>query len=290
MRLSSPREDTKLPYRLLHKMDTDCSIIFLHIPKTAGTTLHQIIERQYPLNRIHSFGADAHSAVRHFKNLPEDRRNEITVLKGHMGFGLHEFLPQPSFYIGMLRDPIERSISYYYHILRNPSHYLHHQVVSRQLTLKDVISGRMTPDLDNGQTRLVSGVWNDVPYGSCSSDMLKQAKRNIEQHFAVMGLVEEFDETLMLLMRTFEWKWHTLLHVRANVAPSRPRKEDLSSDTLDIIRRYNRLDLALYDFARRRFDEHKSQCKSLPAQVRRFQMLNSIFNLLVKSARRLGGK
>lgn len=267
-----------------HEVDRDRSIIFLHIPKTAGTTLHRIIERQYSADRIHSFGSDAQGAVRDFKSMPEARRAEIKVLKGHMAFGLHEFLPQPSAYIGMLRHPTERVVSYYYHILRNPGHYLHQHVVSHQLSLKDVVSGELTPDLDNGQVRLVSGVWNEVPCGSCFPRMLDQAKRNVEEHFAVMGLVEEFDASLMLLMRAFGWRWYNLLYVRANVAPDRPTRQDLSQDTLAVIRQYNELDLALYDFARDAFEAQKGDCGYLAARLRVFQMLNGASNLLLRPA------
>ena len=44
-------------------------VIFLHIPKTAGTTLHDIIERHYVPGEICTFGADAHAAVEDFKTL-----------------------------------------------------------------------------------------------------------------------------------------------------------------------------------------------------------------------------
>lgn len=268
-------------------VDRDRSIIFLHIPKTAGTTLHRIIERQYSADGIHSFGSDNQGAVRDFKSMPEAQRAKIKVLKGHMAFGLHKFLPQPSVYIGMLRDPTERVISYYYHILRDPSHYLHQHVVSHQLSLKDVVSSELTPDLDNGQVRLVSGVWNEVPRGSCFLGMLDQAKRNIEEHFAVTGLVEEFDASLMLLMRAFGWRWYNLLYVRENVAPDRPTRQDLSQDTLAVIRQYNELDLALYDFVRDAFEAEKRDCRYLAARLRVFQMFNRASNLLLRPARRL---
>jgi hypothetical protein len=44
-------------------------VIFLHIPKTAGTTLHDIIERQYAPDVIYTFGSDAHDSVEKFLKL-----------------------------------------------------------------------------------------------------------------------------------------------------------------------------------------------------------------------------
>ena len=99
------------------------SVIFLHIPKVGGSTISKIIERQYrPRNIFHvrdnSSQKRIQNCVDEFKVLPVAEKERIKVLMGHMGFGLHNFLPQPSVYFTLLRDPVERVISYYYFILR----------------------------------------------------------------------------------------------------------------------------------------------------------------------------
>jgi len=256
------------------------SIVFLHIPKAAGTTLHRIIERQYPPATLLTFGADAQGSVRKFKELPEARRAEIQVLKGHMAFGLHEFFPQHATYITILRDPIERTISYYYHILRNPTHYLYQRVVPQELSIEEVVCGEMTPDLDNGQTRLLSGVWNDVPCGRCTSDMLEQAKRNLRDHFAIVGLAERFDETLLLLRRVFQWRWRGLFYVRANVTPNRPRRDRFPHSTLESLRKYNELDIELYEYAQGLFEEQAGRYRrSLAMELAFFRLVNKLMVL-----------
>lgn len=85
------------------------SLIFLHIAKASGSTLHRIIERQYPAEVIYSIdGLNVAESTNKFKNLSREQRQKIKVLKGHMSFGLHEYLPRPSTYITMLREPVER--------------------------------------------------------------------------------------------------------------------------------------------------------------------------------------
>jgi hypothetical protein len=250
--------------------------------------LHAIIERWYPPEKILSFGADAQESVRKFTELPETRRGEIQVLKGHMGFGLHEFMPQPSTYITIMRDPVDRTISYYHHILRKPDHYLHQEVVSGEMSLKEVVCGEMTPDMDNGQTRLLSGVWNTVPCGCCSTEMLEQAKRNLRDHFAVVGLVERFDETLMLLRKTFGWG--VPFYVRANVTPNRPPKASLSQDVLEAVEKYNELDLELYECARQLFEEQVGRRGgSFAMEVQVFRALNRAYGRTGKLLTRVYG-
>ena len=90
------------------------AMLFLHIHKTAGTTLNRIIEREYNPFLVYTIeGKRIEWSIDHFKRLSEARRTRLRVIKGHMSFGLHEFLPQPSTYITFLRDPIERCISSY---------------------------------------------------------------------------------------------------------------------------------------------------------------------------------
>ncbi|NEO03330.1 MAG: sulfotransferase family protein, partial [Moorea sp. SIO3I7] len=94
------------------------SLIFLHIPKTAGTTLHYIINRQYKSEYI--FEVNCRESRNELIRMSEVQKSKIKVIRGHMEFGWHEFIAQPCTYITMLRDPVERVISFYFYILRQP--------------------------------------------------------------------------------------------------------------------------------------------------------------------------
>ena len=63
------------------------AVIFLHIPKTAGTTLLEILDRQYPPETVYSFGADAHESTARFKALDDPKKMSIRLLRGHMAYG-----------------------------------------------------------------------------------------------------------------------------------------------------------------------------------------------------------
>ena len=86
-------------------------MIFLHIPKTAGTTLHDILDRHYPPESIYSIGAIAHESMAGFKDLDEQDRNKSGCCAGIWAYGLHEHLPGPAKYFTILRDPVARVIS-----------------------------------------------------------------------------------------------------------------------------------------------------------------------------------
>jgi hypothetical protein len=262
------------------------TVIFLHIPKTAGTTLHRIIERHYPPEHVFSLGPMAQESIREFKNLSEARRAEIRMLKGHMGFGLHEFVPGPSTYFTLLREPIDRVISFYYFVCRTHQHYLYDFVQSGHIGLKDFVESHATFMVDNAQTRMLSGVWLEVGFGECTKETLEQAKRNLRESFTVVSLTEKFDETLVLLRRAFGWE--KLFYTRQNVTANRPQKSDLSSDTLDTLADVNQLDIELYQYATELFEEQvRQQGLSFVEEVKAFQLANHLNNpsdnLLVKA-------
>jgi hypothetical protein len=127
---------------------------FLHIPKTAGTTLNRIIEWQY--NPVLIFTVDPHrirATVARFKTFSEQRRRRFRVVRGHLLYGIHEFLPQGATYITMLREPVSGLLSTYAFILRRPLHPLHRTLKTGRLSAEDII--RMTPYRQNLRCRFI---------------------------------------------------------------------------------------------------------------------------------------
>ena len=171
---------------------THQAAIFVHIPKTAGTTLARIIDRHYP-TETRLLLERHHEGIAEFRALPEAHRAELRLVRGHIPYGLHADLPQPTTYFTMLREPIDRIVSYYYFVQREQRHYLYDYANTPGMTLKRYVEDRVSLQMDNMQTRLLSGVWTEPGYGECDETTLLQAKRNLEQHFCVVGLTERFD-------------------------------------------------------------------------------------------------
>src|SRR5262245_10933147 len=104
-------------------------VIFLHIPKAAGSTLLRILDGYYSKERIFDIiGSRLKETTAEFTGLPAARRAEIMLLRGHMPFGLHEYLPKPSTYITMFRNPTARVVSGYYFARTHRAHYLHEPI------------------------------------------------------------------------------------------------------------------------------------------------------------------
>ena len=255
------------------------TVIFLHIPKAAGTTLSSIIAKQYEPQCIFTInGSRVRESIEQFKQLPETQRKAIQVLQGHMYFGLHEFLPGPSTYITLLRHPVDRIISHYYFVLRVPNHYLHDQVVQHRMTLRDYVSSGISAELDNDQTRMLSGVGGLNGFRKCSVEMLEVAKQNVSKYFTVAGLVEKFDETLMLLK--YSLGWENVFYVRENRNGKPNVKKYIAKEDLKAIEKHNELDIDLYNYVegnfKGRFDQRTF---SFEKELKTFRAMNRVYSL-----------
>jgi Sulfotransferase family len=264
--------------------DRNETVLFLHIPKTAGSTMYKVLERQY--SRAETLRLES-SKIAQFKTLPAAQRGRYRLIEGHLYFGFHRHIPRASTYITFLRQPVERVLSFYYYARSTPDHYLYSQLVSERLDLKTALARELTSELCNGQTRQLAGdEWED-PERVVTRAALERAQANLT-HFRIVGLLEEFDASLLLMRRAFGW--HLPFYVKENVTKEKPDEALLDAETRGLIEEANRLDLELYEYARKLFNE---QCRaagdSFAAELCDFRRSNRASARLVpRLLRRIG--
>lgn len=259
-------------------------IIFLHIPKTAGTTLGHILNRHYQYRDMYFIsptvnpgdGSQTLKQIRQdeFSQLPPSVKSQTKLLQGHIAYGLHSyFTSRPPVYFTILRNPIELAISFYYYVRRSPEHKLYALANQPSMTIEKYLQQHISYTMNNIQTRFISGVWTDIPHGECTRDHLEQAKQNLRDNIEVIGLTEHFDETLLLLKHRFGWS--NLHYKRKNVTRQRPTKKTISATDLQAIKKANALDLELYEYASQLFDKQvKAIGPSFPQQLRALKFNN----------------
>jgi Galactose-3-O-sulfotransferase len=269
--------------------------VFLHIPKTAGDTLKIILWRQYR-EVGHLEVADPHQVSD--STVPEDRSfervkrqvadslDQFQLIYGHMPFGIHEAIARPSRYFTMLRDPVERAVSHFYYVRREPEHIFHEEVVKGELTIHDYVTSGLAGELANGQTALLAGLEEGAP--SSDDAVLRRAQANIEADFAAVGLTEEFDRSIVLFKRALGWD-KPIVYRPVNVTTGRPPASALPQATLHAIRAQNELDEVLYRFARERFDVQIAAAgRSMNRELRLLRLGNSAYRYVPTRALRWG--
>jgi hypothetical protein len=224
-------------------------VIFLHIPKACGTTLTKLFTRWCAPREIFNASHQPHDeACATLRQLSSQRPPGVRVILGHAPFGLHEALDGPARYVTVLRDPIERIVSHFHYASRTPQHSLHAEIKRGQIGLLDL--ARRSADL---QTRYLGGRIGEKP----DAATLALAKERLVENFAVAGITERFDETVVLIHRAFGRKLRPF--ASENVRPQRSAADSLNADELRELRATHELDAELYDFVRRRFEEQITQ-------------------------------
>jgi len=218
------------------------AVIFLHLPKAAGSTLNRLIEWEYPLFEMYSIDPVFFKwSWGHLQHLSKERLRRTRMFKGHMLFGLHAILPQPATYITVLREPVDRVISAFYFMRTYKLHPLYWKLKSENWSLEDFV--RRVPR-DNVQCKIIARAEYGKP---CTAEICERAKENLVRYFSVVGLFEHFEESLALMKLRFGWKLQR--YSSFNVTRSRPRKADIPQWILDLIAGRNSLDISLYECA-----------------------------------------
>ena len=231
-------------------------VVFVHVPKTAGTTFKHVLranalgkELQTP-NIFISRGGVARPDYPRVVELIKASR-QVEVLSGHTPFALAGHLP-PDWapqYVTLLRDPVKRAVSHYYHLLDT---YLHPRGEVRpyvdEMPFEDVLTS-VDYVADNLQTRMLCG--DPMPFGEATRAMLDQAKRNLAERFTLVGLAERFDETLVLLRSRIGYA--NILYEPARVNAGRPRDEAIPPKLENAAAEANVLDAELYEFGKECF-------------------------------------
>lgn len=266
--------------------DSRKTLIFCHVPKTAGTTLNRIIESQYDPFRIHSIpGGQRIRAIEKFKALPEERRRKIQVLKGHIEYGLHEYLPQPATYMTMLREPVAQVISSYYYGLSSRTHPLYKILNERKLTIEAYVD--LAQWANNLQTKLLGGIAmaKVQPFEAlaaaqrgeivpperfvgehATTETLAAAKRHLEEHFSVIGVTNQFEESVALMI--VEYGWNVPFFQSFRETKQRP-PEKFAAAILDKIRALNSYDIEIFAFGKNLFDRALERHRDAVERIRR---------------------
>ncbi len=282
---------------------SDPLYLFLHIPRTAGTSLTTTLRHALRGGReLHLSPLPGRRFLRraevdaYVDALPPQRRDRVRLVHGHCVYpGLHERFGRPGRYFTFLRDPVRRAISNY-HYFR--AHY--------ELFLADNEDGTLPPrseeldlerwwevfphDLQLGV--LLNYLVADRPGWEHKAPLteadLERGQRILDSFYFV-GLTETFEEDSLFLYSLLGVE--RLLREPLNAQPG--ARIEVDAATCERLARDTRLDAALYRHGvehNRRFKEQHPDFRRLGLGLQaRARPLRPLRRRLFEAATRLVG-
>jgi len=235
-------------------------ILSLHMEKCGGTSLKAFLLRQYGSKLAHySSGIEVvdesklQSKPKHpFVAAPANKSVSdlnLEMLHGHFSYGLHEKYGLKPRYITMLRHPIDRFLSHFYHVKQRSIHPLHEQVKDMELR-KFVHSFAPAKHLQNFMVHRYAGTADNQWIPKTSAD-LNKAWHNLKD-FEIVGFLSRRSEFLAAGVEKLGWDADCGFP-NENTTQRRQHYKDLTKDDRKVVEYACALDIELYSRARNHF-------------------------------------
>jgi len=260
---------------------------FLHIPRTAGTTLNTILLNNFKADEIISVYEKDDYDLHAFHSAEELK--SIRLIQGHLL--LQRYAPpmmygQPVRVFTFLREPVERLVSEYAFLRSWPANHLYRHLNDNAVSFREYIESREKQLVYRGKnfmTRCISGMDDSRNYPVRA---IARAKLHLEKSFGCVGIQERFMESIVMLAEFLGLE--NLLHEKRN-ALKKSAFPEISSEERAVAEEYNRGDIELYRFASELFDDRvKALGTEFSEKVRKLEFLNTKFqkisNLLMKQS------
>jgi len=163
--------------------DPGSPLIFLHVPKTAGTSLREIFRGWFGPGLLEHYAGvhDGSLPLRHdLSGLPS--AGHPLAIYGHFnrrrGFGVDDYYPEVRQFVTVLRDPFERAVSGYRHLVRQ------HQADPTRPAPSEGLRDYLRQKRD--------GAISFFP-GFITADNYEQM---FDRHFVAIGVVERMEVSL----------------------------------------------------------------------------------------------
>lgn len=258
-------------------------ILVCHISKTSGTALRRFVRGNLAGSEVeiaHNLRYAARSPAERlrwfaawYESLDEERRARLCGVLSHWAGYLLPALDRPVDALTLVREPVDRTLSYYFHKQRQHPEWslcsLERLSEERSLAAwRDAPKRRDLLDrlFNNWQSRALLSIFHDVSTlehadaSSGSADLWRERLRDLVDHVFLVGVQDRFEAYVDLLARRYGWPASV---PRAKVNPQRPADVAVSPGLREAILSHNWLDRELHELARQAQIRRESQERGL---------------------------
>lgn len=223
--------------------------LFLHIQKTAGTSIVK-----------HVSGCYNHNIISHldFWTLQPDQVARFGFISGHFGYDYASQFMEGRYSFTFLRDPVERVLSFYCYARKEAENYEYpvFQLAQTHSLEEFLVKSRsdmaIYPFIWNHQVWQLACGWGNTLKKSIRSftpeSMLEEAKCNLCE-FDHVGFVESLDEDVQVIHEALQVKSPVRIP-RENVGQREKSFFELPESVQSLLRETVHFDQILYEYAK----------------------------------------
>lgn len=232
-----PRPSPTFGHSYMRDFDPLSPLIFIHIPKTAGSAVRKVVERWFPDRFVQHYYNEASGEMPDLLPLKSAKfLNTPPIIYGHFnkhrGFGVEDYYPEVSQFVTILRDPFEVAISHYFYTRKASKNWRDKSRVPTDSLEKHIRFSELN-------------ILNHFP----REVTIHNFKDLLEEHFIEVGITEELPKSLGLIARKLGKEFN---RSELEVVNATERNQPSPEQYRDQFYEKHRLEYSVYEYAKSR--------------------------------------